>query len=106
MVASTVVTPSGTTTAAIHRTSVEVSHLLTRTLVRDTGLETVQASVPLSRSAISRLIVAKITASAMNWVAMANSTLSSGSIDMAFAGPSPGSGGRERTAQAVIHEFA
>ncbi len=47
------------TTAAAQRTSVAVSHLLTRTLVRDTGFEIVQASVPLSRSAMSRLIVAE-----------------------------------------------
>src|SRR5690348_12387914 len=86
--------------------SVAVSHLLTRTLVRETGFETVQASVPLSRSAMSRLIVAKMTASAMNWVPIANSTLSSGSIDTAFAGPSPGSAGSDRTAQSEIHALA
>ena len=83
------------TTAATHRTSVAVSHLLTSTLARDTGFEIVQASVPLSRSAMSRLIVAKITARTMNWVPIADSTLSSGSIDRTLAGPSPGSAGSQ-----------
>ena len=46
-----VVTTIGITTAASQRASEAVSHLLTRTLVRETGLEIVHASVPLSRSA-------------------------------------------------------
>ena len=83
-----------------------VSHLLTSTLVRDTGFEIVQASVPLSRSAMSRLIVAKITARTMNWVPIANSTLSSGCMDRTLAGPSPGSAGKDRTAHSVIQALA
>src|SRR5690348_11780901 len=93
-------------TAPIQRTSVEVSHLLTRTLVRDTGFETVQASVPLSRSAISRLIVAKMTPRTMNWVPRAMSRLSSGRSDSALAGPSPGSAGNDRTAHSLIRALA
>ncbi|MDQ2935524.1 MAG: hypothetical protein M3R49_11220, partial [Chloroflexota bacterium] len=59
----------------------EVIHLLTSTLVRDTGLEIVHASVPPSRSARSRLIVAKITAMTMNWVPIACMRLSIGCND-------------------------
>ena len=59
----------------------DVSHLLTRTLVRDTGLEIVHASVPLSRSTISRLIVAKMIASTKNWVPTPNRRLSRGCSD-------------------------
>ena len=55
--------------------------LLTRTLVRDNGLEIVQASVPLSRSARNRLIVAKMTASTMNCVPIAKTRSSSGCTD-------------------------
>src|SRR3954466_12539298 len=79
MVTSIVVIATGRTTAATQRMTVEVSHLLTRTLVRDTGFEMVQARVPLSRSPSSRLIVAKIAARTMNWVPIANIRLSSGS---------------------------
>ena len=93
-----VVTASGMTTAATQRTSVAVSHLLTRTLVRETGLEIVQASVPLSRSARSRLIVAKMAARTMNWVPIAKSRLSIGRTERTLAGPSPGSAGRDRAA--------
>ena len=99
-------TASGMTTAATQRTSVAVSHLLTRTLVRDTGLEIVQASVPLSRSATSRLIVAKIAARTMNWVPIAKSRLSIGRTDRTLAGPSPGSAGKDRTAHSVIRALA
>ena len=58
----------GPTTATIQSASVAVSHLLTSTLVRATGFEIVQARVPLSRSAMSRLMVAKIEARTMNCV--------------------------------------
>ena len=99
-------TAIGMTTAATQRTIVAVSHLLTRTLVRDTGLEIVQASVPLSRSARSRLIVAKMAARTMNWVPIAKSRLSIGRTDRTLAGPSLGSAGMVRMAHAVIRELA
>ena len=85
---------SGTTNAATHNTRVAVSHLLTRTLVRETGLEIVQARVPLSRSAMSRLIVAKMTASTLICVPIPASRLSIGTTERIFAGPSPASAGK------------
>src|SRR5947207_10419054 len=106
MVTTAVVTASGMTTAATQRINVEVSHLLTRTLVRETGFEIVQASVPLSRSARRRLIVAKIAVRTMNCVPIAKSTLSRGSTDRTLAGPSLGSAGRDATAHSVIRALA
>src|SRR2546423_1232482 len=93
------------TTAKTHSNAVDVSHLLTRMLIRDTGLETVQASVPESRSVTSRLIVAKITASAMNCVPIAYMKLSIGTSEMTFGGASPGWAGKLLIAHSVIRAF-
>src|SRR4051794_17283706 len=103
---TTVVSANGMTTAVTHTITVEVSHLLTRTLVRDTGFEIVHASVPLSRSARSRLIVAKIAARTMNCVPSARSKLSRGWTERTLAGPSPASAGKDRAAHSVIRAFA
>src|SRR3954453_22028555 len=101
-----VVKVNGTTTAVIQSATVAVSHLLTSTLARDTGFEIVHANVPLSRSAMRRLIVAKITARTMNCVPTADSRLSSGCIERTLAGSPPGSAGVRRTASSLIQALA
>src|SRR5436190_19186922 len=94
------------TTAVTQRMTVDVSHLLTRTLVRETGLEIVQARVPLSRSARRRLIVAKITAMTTNCVPTDARRLSIGWSEVTFAGASPASAGTLLISHSLILALA
>ena len=93
-------------TAASHTSPVADSHLLRSTLDRETGFEIVHASVPPSRSAMMRLIVAKIATRTWNCVASGAMTFVIGSIGNGAWRTSPAATGTFASSQFVIAAFA
>src|SRR3954447_25992053 len=74
-------------------------------LVRETGFEATQPSVPRSRSVTSRLIAAKIATMMKIWDPTAAITLSTGASDRVFA-PAVASSGKFLMIRDPIQELA
>src|SRR3954453_14255554 len=92
---------------AARTTSIAVAdaHFDVQMLVRETGFEATQPSVPRSRSVTSRLIAAKIATMMKICDATASRTLSAGTSESAFAAPAASSGKLLMISE-LIQEFA
>src|SRR4051812_939280 len=77
-VTTTAVTANGMTTAVIARIAVDVAHFESQIADRLTGFDATHASVPLSRSRMSRLATARIAARRKIWAEIATNRLSIG----------------------------
>src|SRR5690606_22672380 len=101
-----IVAARGTIAATTPSVADAVIHFARKIEPRDTGFEATQASVPLSRSRMTRLATAKIATRMKNWAPTAAATLSSGAIETGGMSTASSDGSASRSVVLIQAEAA